>query len=951
MKPSTLIGILVFVLLALVYFSGTIAVFLTDWRWFHAVGYASVFQTTVLARVGLGAVLALVAFAFLQGNAVWALRRTQGQRLHLSDELSNSPIGRWLRRTSGLKLATLGSAIVALLIGLGASAFWRDFLLYMHGAAFGFVDPILHHDASFYVFVLPMLRFARSTLLAVVVLSAIVSAVIYATRGAVKLELVEFKGQVTAQGLEVAPAARKHLAVLLGVWIALMALGSLLQRYFLLYDQSGLISGPGRADVVVAMPLLLIQAVVTFAAAILVLVGVARGTSRLWITGVALLVLAAVASATIPTAYQRLLVLPNELALERPYIEHHIAGTRYAFALDDVMERKLTGEAHLSWNDIEENEPTIKNIRLWDHGPLLDTFSQVQEIRTYYNFPAVDNDRYMVSGELRQTMLSPRELESSSLPARARTWVNETMVYTHGYGVALGPVNQITPEGLPELWIKDLPPQVEFPKDLGIDQPAIYYGESMREEVFVNTDNEEFDYPSGEQNAYTKYAGGGGAPVGNMIWRALWSIRLSNSKVLLTSDINPDSRVMLYREVMDRAQRIAPFLDFDQDPYLVIADGRLVWILDAYTVTSHFPYAQRIAGRNYMRNSVKITVDAYDGSITFYLMDQADPIVQAWASAFPDLFTPVSEMPATIRAHIRSPQDFFSVQAHLFAIYHMTDPQMFYNREDEWEVPVVGGTQMSPYYIIMKIPGEEQEEFILMQPFVPRNKPNLAAWIVARSDGDNYGEMLAYMFPKDKMVYGPTMIMARFNQDDQISEKLSLWNQQGSEVVHGTLLVIPIEESLIYVEPLYLRAESGSIPELKRVLVAYQNQIAMEPTLTDALRVLFGETGLVAEAPATEGEGDEAKPGPETGGTVSGTGDESLAVRAEAHYQRASEAAQRGDWTTFGTELDQLGAALEALVQSQGPGSTPPTEEPAPAEPAPAPVEGSAPAPAGAGGG
>jgi uncharacterized membrane protein (UPF0182 family) len=764
MKPQTFIGILIFALLGLVYFSGTISVFLTDWKWFHAVGYSSVFQTTVLARVGLGAVLALVSFALLQGNAVWALRHTQGQRLRLSDELANSPIGRWLRRTSALKLATVGSAVVAVLIGLGGSAFWRDFLLYMHGGAFGFADPVLAHDASFYVFVLPMLRFARSTLLAVVVLSAIVSAVVYATRGAVRLELAEFKGQVTAQGLEVSPAARRHLAVLLGAWIALMAVGALLQRYILLYDQTGLISGPGRADVVAAMPLLLVQAVVTLIAAILVLVGVARGTARVWITGVVVLVLAAVASAIIPTAYQRLLVLPNELALERPYIENHIAGTRYAFALDDIEERKLSGEDLLTWNDIEENELTVKNIRLWDHGPLLDTFSQVQEIRTYYNFPAVDNDRYMVDGELRQTMLSPRELESSSLPARARTWVNEAMVYTHGYGVALGPVNEITPEGLPELWIQDLPPQVLYPDDLAIDQPAIYYGESMHEEVFVNTNNEEFDYPSGEQNAYTKYAGGGGARVGNMLWRTLWSIRLSNSKVLLTSDINPDSRVMLYRDVMERAERIAPFLVVDHDPYLVIADGRMVWILDAYTTTSHFPYSQRIAGLNYMRNSVKITVDAYDGSITFYQMDATDPIIQAWASVFPDLLTPASEMPASIRSHIRSPLDYFSVQAHLFAIYHMTDPQMFYNREDEWEVPVVGGTQMSPYYIIMKIPGEEREEFILMQPFVPRNKPNLAAWIVARSDGEQYGEMLAYAFPKDKMVYGPTMIVARFNR-------------------------------------------------------------------------------------------------------------------------------------------------------------------------------------------
>ncbi len=932
MKPSTVLSLFVAAIVALVYFSGSIAHFLTDWRWFDAIGHGGVFRATVMARVGLGLFTGLVAFAILQGNAALALRGGRGRTLRLSSELAATPVGLWLARVSPLKIATAASGGVAVLIGLGATAFWETFLLFLHGRSFGYVDPVLGHDASFYVFTLPFLQFARGTVLAAIVLAALVTAALYAGRGAVKLDLVEVNGQVTARGVEIEPSARAHLGALLGAWLVTIAMGTWLTRYTLMFDQGGLISGPARAEVLLALPLLGVQSLLTLLAGGAVAYGIARRVNSLWIGGLVTVVLAAVVANLAPDAYHRLVVLPNELEQERPYLEHHIAATRHAFALGAIEERRLTGDAKLTWDDIEENAPTIKNIRLWDHRPLRDTFSQIQEIRTYYNFPSVDNDRYMVDGELRQTMLSPREMSSASLPARARTWVNETMVYTHGYGVALGPVNEVTREGLPTLWVQDLPPAVRYPDDLAIDQPAIYYGESMAREVFVATKSEEFDYPSGEQNAYTTYTGLGGAPVGGMGWRALWAIRLQNSKVLLTTDITPESRVLLYRRITERVSRIAPFLILDNDPYMVIADGRLVWVLDAYTATSRFPYAQRIARVSYMRNSVKVTVDAYDGTVTFYEMDPADPIIQAWGSAFPDLLTPATAMPKAIRDHIRYPLDLFTVQSALFATYHMTDPQMFYNREDEWEVPVAGGMTMSPYYTVMKVPGEQTEEFIVMLPFVPRNKPNLAAWMVARSDGDNYGEVIVYRFPKDKMIYGPNMIVARFNQDDSIAEKLSLWNQQGSSVELGTLLVIPVEESLIYVQPLYLRASTGSIPELKRVLVGYENQIAMEDTLDLALQRLFGARA----APPPADRGDRPPPVDPTAPTAAPPEGRAEARAAQANARR-TEAAARADWQTFGRELDALGKAIAELTPRDGadalpvdapPADAPPVEEP-----------------------
>jgi uncharacterized membrane protein (UPF0182 family) len=916
-------------ILLIVYSSGTIAWLFTEWQWFGAVGYAEVFSTLLTAQavpaLAVGALAGLAVYA--SGTialtrvpaepdpVVTLLRGTEPERAGVPDHL--------LRR--GL-LAV--SVVLGLLNGLWAATRWEHALLFLHGGDFGFTEPIYGHDASFYVFTLPLLDDMRGFAFALVVLTGLVAGAAYAARGAIRLDVREVDGRVVPNGIQVDPRVTSHLGVQLGLLLVVFSAGVFLSRYAVMFDQSGVISGATHSDVNGRIPLLTAQAIATLAAAGLIGAGVARRRQTLVFAGLGAAAVAWVAVRAYPDVLQRFSVLPNELNLEAPYIAHHVEATRYAFSLDHIEEQALTGDASLTLEDIDNNRGTTNNVRLWDHDVLLSTFSQVQEIRTYYDFASVDNDRYMIDGELRQTMLSPRELLATSLPEQARTWVNETMTYTHGYGMALGPVNEVTEQGLPELFVKDLPPQISYPEDLRIDQPAIYYGETMNTPVFVRTRNEEFDYPSGEQNQYTVYAGDGGLPLSSLVTRMFMALRLKSAMVLLTNDLTPESRVLLHRDVVERTSVLAPFLTMDHDPYMVIVDGRLIWILDAYTTTNRFPYSKRVAGvGNYMRNSVKITVDAYDGTVTFYAMDEADPVLAAWREALPTLLRPAAEMPDGIRAHLRYPQDYFREQTALFATYHMTNPQIFYNREDEWEVPAVERSRMQPYYTIMRLPGEPHEEFILMLPFVPRNKPNLAAWMVARSDGDAYGTLQAYKFPKDKMVYGPNMIVARINQDDTISEKLSLWNQQGSQVVLGTLLVIPIEESLIYVQPLYLRAESGSIPELKRVIVGYEDEIAMAGTLDLALAGLFGGDGLRKPAGKAQTHDDPASPPDASPGRPEPTG--TATATAISAYRELQQAASDNDWTAFGAALDRLGEALQTLEDDD-------VGEAAPAEDAPA---------------
>ncbi len=875
-----------------------------DWPWFVSLGYERVFGTRLVAELSLGLVVGALAFAFLYGNLWFAQRGVVPNPMILQmdpEARSVLDVTRLLRRLT--LPASLGLGV---LIGLATAGGWLGVLQFLHQTPFGVSDPVFGRDVGYYVFTLPIVAGTLGMLTALTTLALGACLVIYAVRR----DIVVFRQQVT-----VGPGARRHVAVLL----VLLFVFAALRAYFvrvpgLLYSTTGPLVGASFADLHGRVMGLRLVGLAALVGAGLVVWGaqtgrLARGAAfavALYF-GVTLLAVGAY-----PTIVQRLIVAPNELVKETPQLTSHIAATRRAWGLDRVTTRDLTGEAGLTERDIVANPLTIENVRLWDRDPLLQTFGQLQEIRTYYDFVSVDDDRYWIDGVYRQVLLSPRELNASSLPTR--TFINERLTFTHGYGLTLGPVNQVTEEGLPVLFIKDLPPASTV--SLGVTRPEIYFGELTDSWVFARTGQREFDYPSGDENIFTSYEGTGGVPVGGLFRRLVLASHFASLKVLLSSDITNESRALYHRNIRVRARKALPFLLFDSDPYLVVTDaGRLQWILDAYTATTRYPYSQPIAnGTNYLRNSVKVVIDAYDGTVTAYLADPADPLIQTLAKVFPGILQPLDAMPPDLRAHLRYPEDLFRVQTDLYATYHMAEPEIFYHREDQWQKPLVNrrGEEPDPFlrHIVMRLPEEEQAEFIFMVPFTPRGKDNLASWMVARNDGEHYGQLVVYRFPKQSLVFGPTQIVNRISQNTEISRQVSLWDQRGSEVIRGNLLVIPIEESLIYVQPLYLRAEGGRIPELKRVVVAYQNRVVMEETLEAGLAQLFG--GSVGPPVLV------ARPGAPAPAMPAGARAADLARQAADHYQRAVEAQRSGNWSRYGEELSRLGEALRELQAALG---------------------------------
>jgi len=901
-KPAHRITIIVVAAVILLVTPAAVS-FYTDWLWFSEVGYQSVLWRQIATQTTLGVAVGVGAFALLAVNLRVTLAFLAQPSLMIGTMQDGRPLV--LGRRQLRRIALAAALVVALVLGLSASASWLAVLEYLNQTPFGQADPLFGRDVAFYVFTLPVLDLARGMLLVVVVLSLLASAGLYVVSGGLSFD--------PKTGLSAWPRARLHLSLLASALFLLMAAGSALDIPRLLITPSGIIQGASYVDVHAGLPFLRAGVVMLIIGA--VLAAYHGFASRAWplaaAVGAALLVW--VGGGLYAGAIQRFVVAPNEQEKEIPYIVHNIEATRKAFSLDRVEERELSGDAALTRADIEANATTLDNVRLWDHQPLLDTFGQIQEIRTYYDFVSVDNDRYVIDGQYRQIMLSARELNSGSLPNR--TWVNERMTFTHGYGLTLGPVNQVTSEGLPVLFIKDLPPVSSV--DLQVSEPSIYFGELSSEYVLVKTQANEFHYPKGDDNVYSTYGGTGGVPIGSLWRRILFGLRFRSTDIPLTEQITPESRILFHRRLHDRVRRIAPFLTYDSDPYLVIADGRLFWLQDAYTTTRMFPYSTPAVsgGINYIRNSVKIVVDAYNGTTTFYLADPDDPLAVTLGKVFPVLLTPFDEMSEELRSHVRYPEDIFTIQTAMYSTYHMTNPAVFYNKEDQWEVPAIDSegrpSIMRPYYTIMKLPGEVSSEFIQMLPFTPRGKDNLAAWMVARSDVAHYGQLAVFQFPKQKLVFGPRQIVGRINQDQAISPQITLWNQQGSQVIQGTLLVIPIEESLLYIRPLYLRASGGRIPELKRVIVAYQNTIVMEETLQQALDKIFGAPA--APAPAARAVTPAApEPGTPPDETLN-----ALAARARDHYQRAVEAQRNGDWARYGDEIRRLGEVLDQMAKRQ----------------------------------
>ena len=789
---------------------------------------------------------------------------------------------------------------------------------------FGQRDPLFNRDVAFYVFKLPMFQIIRQQAMVTAVLTLIGCGLYYVLSGSFVIE--SRHGVAFWPRVRLIPAARRHLGILGAVIFSLMAWGAWLElsRTLLSSVDSAVTFGASYTDVHATFPFLWATLVVLAAGAGLSLW---YGFSRhAWPLGAAVGLYFAVtmAGGLYGAVLQRLIVTPNEQDKEQPFIVHNIEATRRAYALDRVEERELSGDAELTPQDIISNAGTIENVRLWDHQPLLQTFAQIQEIRTYYDFINVDNDRYTLDGKYRQVMLSARELNPESI--QNRSWVNERLYFTHGYGLTLGPVNQVATGGLPVLYIRDLPPVSTV--DLRLDQPSIYFGELSNSYVLVRTKQAEFHYPRGEDNETTFYEGTGGVPIGGLLRRLLFAIKFANTDILVTNQLLPESRILFHRRIGDRVRLLAPFLTFDSDPYPVVSNGQIFWIQDAYTSTTNYPYStpSTCPGGpcNYIRNSVKIVVDAFDGTTTLYLAEPTDPLALTMAKIFPGVLHPLSEMPADLRQHVRYPEDIFDIQSRVFATYHMTSPLVFYNKEDQWQVPTLEGernaTPMRPYYAVMRLPGEKQPEFIQMLPFTPRLKDNLSAWMVARSDGANYGRLAVFQFPKQKIVYGPKQIVGLISQDQKISPEITLWNQQGSQVIWGTLLVIPINESLLYVRPLYLRASEGRIPELKRVVVAYHSRIVMAETMNQALGQIFGPGVTAGLAPdrleSTATSVIRTAPEEPTAPTPATSPEATMAQLVEeaiAHRDRAEKALRDGNLGLYAEEMRKVGELLEKM--------------------------------------
>jgi len=858
----------------------TLARWYTDWLWFVELGYPRVFWVPTLSRALLFAFSAGVVFALLYPNLQLALAslpapsvvevRVDGTRVRRAPRLH-----RWL---------LAGVALLAGLSGAASTGQWVAFQQFLHAVPAGERDPIFGLDVSFYLFRLPFLRFLEGLVWGWGVVAFL---------GALALYLLGAGSRAWRLG----SGARAHLSLLAGLLLLVRAGGFRLDAYELLTSQRGLVFGITYADAYARLPALNVLAALALVCAGLLFAnawlrtlrfaaGVLVFAAAAWFLGVGLM----------PTLVQQLVVAPAELSREAPYLRMHIEATLRAYGLLRVRAVPFEPTERLDPTALARHRNTLENVRLWDYRPLLETYRQLQALRAYYVFSDVDIDRYRIGGRQQQLMLAARELDLDRLPPQARTWVNRHLVYTHGYGVVATPVNRVSEEGLPELWLRDLPPRAEVP-ELRVDRPEIYFGELTRDYAIVGTRIPEFDYPRGDENVTTRYRGEGGVSLHGWLRRLAFATRFGEPRILLSTDLTPDSRILFHRAVSDRVRRLAPFLRYDRDPYVVVAEGRLFWIVDAYTTSDRYPYAQPAGSSNYIRNSVKAVVDAYHGSVRFYVSDPADPVVRVYQRMFPGLFRPMADLPPALAAHLRYPVDLFAVQAEVYATYHMRDPRVFYNREDVWavaqEVFADRPQPVEPYYVTLQLPeaGTQEEEFVLILPMTPQRRDNMVAWLAARNDPPYLGELWVFQFPKDQVVFGPMQVESRINQDPFIAQQLTLWNQQGSRVIRGNLIVLPVGRSLVYVEPLFLQAERSQLPELRRVVVAHGPRVAMAPTLEAALRQVV----------------DASPP------TSPPAGLPDLVQEALRRYRRAQALLRQGDLAGFQRELDALGRLLEQL--------------------------------------
>lgn len=869
--------------------------------WFDKLGYVNVFTKILWTKIGLFFTFFVIFLVFAGINFICAFKR--GNIGSIKIQQAGVPVE--INKKVAVIISLIGLLILGLIMARNGSSKWELILKYANRSDFSLTDPVYSRNLSFYVFTLPVYLFLKSWSLGTVILTIIAAGFLYLVSGNITFE---------TNRLTMSDNAKRHIIFLVFLLALIIAWNYWLKTYQILFSRRGLIYGAGFTDIKVTRPAFYIMIAVSLFTAVLTLIGMKKAMFKQPLIGYGFLIAGAIViTGIIPGIVQQIVVRPNELVKELPYIKNNINFTRSGYGLDAIEREAFPVAPSLTAEDFTPESGITKNIRLWDHRPLKSTFSQIQEFRLYYDFYDVDVDRYTFGNDYRQVMLSAREINYNEISQEARTWVNERLQFTHGYGLVMAPVNEIGEEGLPVLIVKDIPPKVSVPLD--INRPEIYYGEETSTYVLVNTKLAEFDYPKGDTNATTRYEGLGGIELKNSMRQFFLAIQLKSLEIIFTNYLNPDSRIMLYRSIQERVPKLAPFFDYDPDPYLVVNDGRLFWIIDAYTKTDKYPYSSPHRDRyNYIRNSVKITVDAYNGDVNFYVIDWEDPLIQTYSKIFPNMFKDIDEMSRGLYQHIRYPVYIFSVQAELYSIYHMTDPQVFYNREDKWETPreIYGEseTDMIPYYTIITFPdGKDNQEFVLILPFTPVNKNNMLAWMAARCDPENYGRIIEYKFPKEKLVYGPLQIESRIDQNAEISELFTLWGQRGSSVIRGNLLVIPVKDSLIYVEPIYLRAEQSELPELKRVIIGYRDNIEIGTTLEEALYNTFGHAEIIL--PADQRDIVVRIPGE----PVIPSSIENLIKEAGQYFDEAQERLRQGDFTGYGDSIQKLGTALGELEE------------------------------------
>ena len=875
-----------------------------EWLWLKELGYDRVFwvlRSTQLILIVGAFIISAIYFTLNFRHLASQLKNInlhgsplQGVEFDLNSEFANKRIKQFF---------TLGALVMALLFALSFFIRWDESLRFISSVEFGEVDPLFGRDIGFYMFQFPFWGVVQSSLTSIAFLTVAILALSYIFTGLLRIQ--------SPTKFDAPKRVMNHLNLNIAIWLALLAWGFYLDRFGLLFKADGIVFGAGYTDVTVQLPAIWMLFVITLLLSFVFLINRWVNLNRfIPILGGLLVVVLVFGRGLLPSVVQQFNVEPNELQLETPYLEKNISMTRLAYNLHNVTEVEYMADDTLTIADIRNNQDAIDNIRLWDPRLLLGTYKQLQEIRSYYEFYSIDNDRYMVDGSVTQMMLAAREI-ARRLPSQSDTWVNRHLQYTHGYGLVMNPVTETNRQGEPRLIIRNLPPVSDSP-DLPVTNPAIYYGENSRGYYIVNSGVEELHYPDGDENVYIHYDGRGGIQISNFFRKLLFAWELGDINILLSDYIHSESRLQIWRSVQERINKITPFLQLDNDPYLVLYEGRLLWIQDAYTTSSHFPYSQQYRNRfNYIRNSVKIVVDAYEGSVDYFVVDEEDPVLQVYQNIFPGMFKSLDELPAGLDNHFRYPQDLFEVQIETFARYHMTRPQVFYNQEDLWTRPFesYGGRSilMEPYYVLARLPGEEELEFMLISPLTPENRNNMISWMAAKSDPGSYGELIVYKLPKERLIYGPAQIEARIDQDPEISRQIALWDQRGSRVIRGNLMVIPIENSFLYVEPVFLLADNVEIPQLQRVILAIGDYISMQPTIEQAIYELFGrEADFMLPAAAVPAITDGEIPATAIAeGTVPDLSAQQLS-EIRSTWRDMLSALEEGDWARYGELLREL---------------------------------------------